>query len=337
MELVFLSTFTIEIFIRIYAYGLSHFFDALNIVDAIIVFPLFILQIVIMTSLGDDVSGSLSFLRIVRLVRLVRLFVVMNKVQKAQRAYKKAKYLKLGSPVERVMELLGEMKRKIGDDEKEADDVADISWIMHLISSDKLYTIDIRAAGGGNLSSEMEKFLQDNMGMKKDIENDEEEDQNLATAAGLKRQETKVGPGSDSAAGKELAHLDDVLMLPEIEYYINEQPGGRPSRLHEWDIDLFDFAGKAQNYHLVAGVYQLLEDHGLINKFRLSKHRLLTYLHRIQDGYIAENPYHNSIHALDVSLNVNYFCRQKLMCDLITPLDRLAAIIGGRWVAFARC
>ena len=38
MELVFLSTFTIEIFIRIYAYGLSHFFDALNIVDAIIVF-----------------------------------------------------------------------------------------------------------------------------------------------------------------------------------------------------------------------------------------------------------------------------------------------------------
>ena len=129
-----------------------------------------------MTSLGDDVSGSLSFLRIVRLVRLVRLFVVMNKVQKAQRAYKKAKYLKLGSPVERVMELLGEMKRKIGDDEKEADDVADISWIMHLISSDKLYTIDIRAAGGGNLSSEMEKFLQDNMGMKKDIENDEEED-----------------------------------------------------------------------------------------------------------------------------------------------------------------
>ena len=117
-------------------------------------------------------------------------------------------------------------------------------------------------------------------------------------------------------------------MLPEIEYYINEQPGGRPSRLHEWDIDLFDFAGKAQNYHLVAGVYQLLEDHGLINKFRLSKHGLLTYLHRIQDGYIAENPYHNSIHALDVSLNVNYFCRQKLMCDLITPLDRLAAIIG---------
>ena len=67
------------------------------------------------------------------MLRLVRLFVVMNKVQKAQRAYKKAKYLKLGSPVERVMELLSEMKTRTDEDV----DLADISWIMHLISSDK--------------------------------------------------------------------------------------------------------------------------------------------------------------------------------------------------------
>ena len=170
MELSFLSTFAIDILIRFYAYGYSYFFDVLNCVDAIIVFSLFLLQVFILTFLVDGAS-SFSFLRIVRLVRLVRLFVVMNKVQKAQRAYKKAKYLKLGSPVERVMELLSEMKNRI----EEADDVADIAWIMHLISSDKLYTIDIRAAGGGNLSSEMTAWLEDNLGMKKDIDHEAED------------------------------------------------------------------------------------------------------------------------------------------------------------------
>jgi len=329
MELAFLSLFACDILARFYAYGFSYFRDALNVLDAIIVFGLLILQIVILTALVGGGGGvSFSFLRIVRLVRLVRLFVVMNKVQKAQRAYKKAKYLKLGSPVERVMELLADFKHRCTERE-ETEDVADISWIMHLISSDKLYTIDIRAAGGANLSSEMTAWLTENMGMKKDIENTEDDEESTnREAAGLKRAETKMVPGGDSAAGKELARLDDVLMMPEMEYYLAEQPGRTQLRIHDWDIDLFDFAAKAKGYHLVVGVHQILDDYGLITKFRLSKHRLLTFLHRIQDGYISENPYHNSLHALDVALNTNYFCRQKLISELITPLDRLAAIIA---------
>merc|ERR1719453_288369 len=117
-------------------------------------------------------------------------------------------------------------------------------------------------------------------------------------------------------------------MLPAIEAYLAEQPGRSCSKLHEWDIDVFDFVDKAQGSHLVVAVHQVLDDYGLISKFRLSKHRLLTFLRRIQDGYLPDNPYHNSTHALDVALNTNYFCRTPLMNDLISPLDRLAAIIA---------
>ena len=128
IELTFLVIFSLEICLRLYAYGYPYFFDTLNCIDAVIVFGLLILQILLVSAV-DSSGASFNFLRIVRLVRLVRLFVVMNKVQKAQRAYKKAKYLKLGSPVERVMELLSEMKGRLEEEE----DVADISWIMHLI------------------------------------------------------------------------------------------------------------------------------------------------------------------------------------------------------------
>lgn len=331
LELGFLIVFATEILLRLYAYGISYFYDALNSIDAAIVVGLLILQILLLTLLAGGASGSFNFLRIVRLVRLVRLFVVMNKVQKAQRAYKKAKYLKLGSPVERVMELLSEMKGRLEEEE----DVADISWIMHLIASDKLYTIDIRSAGGANLSSEMTAWLENNMGMKKDMDlnGDDTESNgttstNMSSAQGMKRQSTKIDMSSDSAASKELARLDNLLVLPEIEAFLGQQPGKSHSRLHEWDVDVFDFAEKAQGSHLVVAVHQLLDDYGLMSKFRLSKHRLLGFMRRIQDGYQADNPYHNSVHALDVLLNTNYFCRQPLMSDLITPLDRLAAILA---------
>jgi len=331
LELVFLFVFAVDIIARFYSYGFSYFRDLLNCLDAVIVFSLLAMQVLLFTAFSKQ-GASFSFLRIVRLVRLVRLFVVMNKVQKAQRAYKKAKYLKLGSPVERVMELLGDMKHKVqdklGDDHT---DVAEIQYIMHLISSDKLYTIDIRAAGGDKLSGEMMAWMSDNMGMKKDIDRDPEDGDEAPTnmeTAGLKRQETKIVPGGDSEAGKQLARLDELLMLPEMEQYLSELPGRSQARIHEWNMDIFDFAAKAKGYHLVVGVHQLLDDWGLIQKFRLSKHRLLTFLHRIQDGYIPENPYHNSLHALDVALNTSYFCRQQLIDSMITPLDRLAAIIA---------
>jgi len=328
LELGFLCVFTTEITLRLYAYGFSYFMDLLNCIDAIIVVGLFILQVLLLT-IVPVTSGSFNFLRIVRLVRLVRLFVVMNKVQKAQRAYKKAKYLKLGSPVERVMELLADMKGRL----EEAEDVADVSWIMHLISSDKLYTIDIRSAGGANLSSEMTAWLE-NMGMKKDIDLDgDDTDSNatnstLSAAQGLKRAETKIHFGGDSVAAKELARLDDALSLPIIEAYLSDQPSTGRSKLHEWDFDVFDFAAQAQGSHLVVAVHQVLDDYGLISKFRCSKHRLLTFLRRIQDGYIPDNPYHNSTHALDVAMNANYFCRQPMISELISPLDRLAVIIA---------
>ena len=197
-------------------------------------------------------------------------------------------------------------------------------------ASDKLYTIDIRSAGGDALSSEMTAWLENNMGMKKDIDLDGDDGAttDMTTAMGLKRQETRVFSGADSPAAKELGRLDDVLMLPEMAYYLSEQPGRSQLRIHDWDIDVFDFTAKAHGSHLVVGVHQLLDDYGLISKFRLSKHRLLTYLRKIQDGYMPGNPYHNSVHAIDVALNTNYFCRQQLISDCITPLDRLAALIA---------
>ena len=188
IDLVFLVIFTLELFIRIFAFGYYYFWNALNVIDGLVVFTSFVLQVWIITLVDEVVDEGAAqaqgVLGLLRLLRLVRLFVVMNKVQKARDAYRKTKYLKLGarapplaprplgppsptlglgpcrrlgsvthaaaaaaaaaaagagSPVEKVIELLGEMKGKDGLTDE---DQKDIQWIMDLIASDKLYTIN---------------------------------------------------------------------------------------------------------------------------------------------------------------------------------------------------
>eukprot|EP00966_Prymnesium_polylepis_P276069 6378302-Prymnesium_polylepis.1 len=75
-------------------------------------------------------------------------------------------------------------------------------------------------------------------------------------------------------------------------------------------------------------LHSLLHGYGLLDKFRISKHRLLTFTRHIMDGYRAENPYHNATHALDVVLNTNYFLRHTVMSEIMQPIDRLAALVA---------
>jgi len=260
----------------------------------------------------------------VRLVRLVRLFIVMNKVQNARTAYKRTKYLKLGSPVERVMDLLTDMKSRADEE----DDNQDITWIMHLIASDKLYSIDIQSLGAGQ-DSEMAAFLTGDMGLKQNTDKDFDDADGTATdaasatnrsslsqAEGLKRQESQM---ISSAGTQELELVDSVAEMPGVSAYLHN--------IHNWDIDLFDFAEKSQGSGLVVTLNHLLDSYGLIDKFRISKHRLLTFFRMLQDGY-KDNPYHNAKHGLDVLLNTNYFLRHAVFSDMIQPIDRLAALIA---------
>ena len=167
IDMGFLLLFDSEIGIRLFAYGPIYFYDFWNGLDAAIIVLSTVIGVMV---IGEFVfTSNLSFLRVVRLVRLVRLFIVMNKVQNARTAFKRTKYLKLGSPVEKVMDMLSDMKSRTEEEE----DIGDIAWIMHLIASDKLYSIDLQSLGAGQ-SDEMKAFLQGDMGIKKDTTTDED-------------------------------------------------------------------------------------------------------------------------------------------------------------------
>jgi len=317
VDLGFLVFFTVELIFRLYAYGFRYLYSFINTFDALIVVISLVLQLYYIVNMSD--LNTPGFLSALRLVRLMRLMVVMNKVQKTRAAYKKTKYLKLGSPVERVMELLKDLLTRAESDDMKSD----VDWIMQLIASDKLYAIDLRSASGGKIDKEMSDWLSSNMGMKKEKDMDGESATtetdtvtSLSEAAGLRRQES----GFVSQGGaQELELIDEVTELPEMAPVLD--------KIHSWDADPFELHRLSRNSGLVVGMHKLLHEYGLIDKFRLSQHRLLTYFRTIQEGYL-DNPYHNSVHALDVVLNTNYFIRQEAVANLITPLDRLACLLA---------
>ena len=111
----------LELSIRIYAFGLRYIpLNPFFAIDGVVVVTSLVLQFVVLFYIPDSSENSSTgvasnLLRIARLLRLLRLFVVMNKVQKSRASAhvlsKKAKYRKLGSPVERVLEILLRLKR----------------------------------------------------------------------------------------------------------------------------------------------------------------------------------------------------------------------------------
>tara|TARA_B110001452_G_scaffold263814_1_gene265818 strand:+ start:457 stop:2259 length:1803 start_codon:yes stop_codon:yes gene_type:complete len=329
VDLVFLLLFTIELSIRVYAFGLRYIpLNPFFAIDGVVVVTSLVLQFVVLFYIPDSSENSSTgvasnLLRIARLLRLLRLFVVMNKVQKARAAYKKVKYLKLGSPVERVIDMLGEFKAKVPAEE----DQQDLQWIMDLIASDKLYTINIKNIGADIKDKEMSDYLAQNMGMKKEVDLDggtdvgsEEDDITSLSQAegGLARQQSTWAPGD--ASQEALFEMQRISELPELQPLLGA--------IHDWDMSVFEFWEQSQNSGLVVASFHLLNEYDLISKFKLSKPRLLCFLRKIQDGYRMANPYHNTLHALDVLLNTNYFLRQENIKRLMSPLDHLACLIG---------
>jgi len=313
IDLGFLMFFTLELCVRLYAYGTSFLFSFLNTFDALIVVISLILQIYWISD-PSGLGAKPGFLSALRMVRLLRLFVVLNKVQNTRSAYKKTQILKAGPPVERVMQMLNELK-----DHAETDDMAtDIEWIVSLIASDKLYSMDLHVAG--KVDDEMRNYLK-GMGIKKG-------ESFMLPSSVIADADTTFDDYLDQqdnlfvreGGATELQLVNEVSRLPTSIPFLE--------RIHSWHLDPFEFHKATHNAGLVVGGFKLLQEYGLIDKFRLSQNRLLIYLREIQDGYRKSNPYHNCIHALDVMLNTNYFIRCEAVANLMTPLDMLACLLA---------
>ena len=68
--------------------------------------------------------------------------------------------------------------------------------------------------------------------------------------------------------------------------------------------------------------------YGLLDHFNLDVVRLWKLFSLIEEGYHSTNPYHNSIHATDVTQAMHCFLQESKILEYLEPLEIMASLLG---------
>nr|XP_055174183.1 high affinity cAMP-specific 3',5'-cyclic phosphodiesterase 7A isoform X2 [Nyctereutes procyonoides] len=89
-------------------------------------------------------------------------------------------------------------------------------------------------------------------------------------------------------------------------------------------IDFRIFHGNS----LVSLTFHLFSLHGLIEYFNLDMMKLRRFLVMIQEDYHSQNPYHNAVHAADVTQAMHCYLKEPKLASSVTPWDVLLSLIA---------
>ncbi len=73
------------------------------------------------------------------------------------------------------------------------------------------------------------------------------------------------------------------------------------SSLDEWGIDIYKIQELTNNRPLTAVTYTILQERDLLKVFQIPANTMVTYLLHLEEHYRRDVPYHNNLHAADVT------------------------------------
>ncbi|XP_014253306.1 calcium/calmodulin-dependent 3',5'-cyclic nucleotide phosphodiesterase 1-like isoform X2 [Cimex lectularius] len=99
--------------------------------------------------------------------------------------------------------------------------------------------------------------------------------------------------------------------------------------LDEWSFDVFALHDSSGGQPIKFLSYDLLNRYGIMHKFKIVPASLENFLLKIEEGYGKfKNPYHNNLHAADVTQTVHYMlCKTGLM-NWLTDLEIFATLFA---------
>ncbi|XP_013136524.1 PREDICTED: cAMP-specific 3',5'-cyclic phosphodiesterase 7B-like [Papilio polytes] len=113
--------------------------------------------------------------------------------------------------------------------------------------------------------------------------------------------------------------LDD-LQLRQQQYILD--------RSALWDFNAFTLENVSGGRCLPELCVHLFEKYGLISHYRLDGATLWRLFTLIEDGYRSSNPYHNSVHAVDVTQAMHCFLQQNKILPYMEPQELLACLLA---------
>ncbi|KAM9804596.1 LOW QUALITY PROTEIN: dual specificity calcium/calmodulin-dependent 3',5'-cyclic nucleotide phosphodiesterase 1A [Neosynchiropus ocellatus] len=97
----------------------------------------------------------------------------------------------------------------------------------------------------------------------------------------------------------------------------------------QWSFDVFSFHEATGEHALKFLVYDLLTRYDLINRFRIPVQALVQFVEALENGYSKhKNPYHNLIHAADVTQTAHFLMLHTGLMHWLSELEILAMVFA---------
>lgn len=119
---------------------------------------------------------------------------------------------------------------------------------------------------------------------------------------------------------KENCALLDDLSLGMVERMLKKSA--------QWNFNAFTLDRLTGGRCLPVLSMYLFQEYGLISHFNLDAAKLWKLFSLIEDGYHSSNPYHNAVHAADVTQAMHCFLKQKKIYENLQPIEIMASIIA---------
>ncbi|XP_037813610.1 cAMP-specific 3',5'-cyclic phosphodiesterase-like isoform X2 [Lucilia sericata] len=106
--------------------------------------------------------------------------------------------------------------------------------------------------------------------------------------------------------------------------------GQHLAELDTWGIDIFKIGDLSNNRPLTCVAYTIFQSRELLTSLMIPPKNFLNFMTTLEDHYVKDNPFHNSLHAADVTQSTNVLLNTPALEGVFTPLE-----VGG--ALFAAC
>uniref|UniRef100_A0A8C6SKT7 Phosphodiesterase n=1 Tax=Neogobius melanostomus TaxID=47308 RepID=A0A8C6SKT7_9GOBI len=103
----------------------------------------------------------------------------------------------------------------------------------------------------------------------------------------------------------------------------------RQLEVDQWTFDVFSFQTATGDHALKFLVYDLLTRYDLINRYRIPVQAIVLFVEALEAGYSKHrNPYHNLIHAADVTQTAHFLMMHTGLMHWLSELEILAMVFA---------
>ncbi|XP_050453349.1 cAMP-specific 3',5'-cyclic phosphodiesterase isoform X4 [Cataglyphis hispanica] len=153
--------------------------------------------------------------------------------------------------------------------------------------------------------------------------------------AAKKKDRAQRGPAAMSKISgvkRPLTHTNSFtgerVPLHGVETPHEEELGKLLSDIDKWGIDIFRIGELSNNRPLTCVAYTAFQSRDLLKSLAIPPKTFVAFMMTLEDHYVKDNPFHNSLHAADVTQSTHTLLNTPALESVFTPLEITAALFA---------